>query len=379
MASLCERLSAWSQKSTQKDIKVQISDAAKAGEGEHKIFRRINSDSSYETVAIYGADADLILLSLISRAQRPFVYRQTSGRPLEIVDIEVLRKRIGKTMGIDEFVVLCTFLGNDFLPPFSYIRAREQGVDALVRLHQTLQLTLLKDSKELDWAEIRRLVQAVASHEDEAMAHLDATLATSCKFKFNKPKDPKSRSAMSSMIQVGSPGWRDRYYQGLFPNFVERFTLHEIVQDYLDGIRWTHEYYFKYDSSAARTSDWHYRYAYSPTALDVLNFLDSHANEHEIETRKFVPGLVTCAAAREPLLQLLLVLPPSCRDLLPEGLLGIISDLSLSCAHCYPTRFEVAEYLLTEPIAVLPPMEGALLLKTLREEMSRISRIKRSG
>lgn len=48
-----------------KDVRVIISNSREFGEGEHKIMREIRALKCDTNVAIYGLDADLILLSIL--------------------------------------------------------------------------------------------------------------------------------------------------------------------------------------------------------------------------------------------------------------------------------------------------------------------------
>ena len=112
----------------------EVSCSSEPGEGEHKIFHDIGQHS-YSRIAVYGLDADLIMLSLLhSGACKSFLlFRETpdfiasidsSLSPDEDYYIDItkltpkllstVRKRSSKKSLIEDYVVACFLLGNDF-------------------------------------------------------------------------------------------------------------------------------------------------------------------------------------------------------------------------------------------------------------------------
>lgn len=105
-----------------------ISDASVPGEGEHKIFAKIRSQRWEEdaTVVVYGADADLIILSMLSPAKSIYVLREDcqdkssanknfkSRRVSDIlpapnmyINIATLRSRITNTIPVIQDLCYC--------------------------------------------------------------------------------------------------------------------------------------------------------------------------------------------------------------------------------------------------------------------------------
>lgn len=176
-------------------LKVIISDASIPGEGEHKMMEFIRSqrrspehDPNTRHV-IYGLDADLIMLGLAThephfrilredvfakdqRKQKCSICGQSGhfaseckGTPKEIVGdfgeqekpqkipyiwlhVNVLREYLelelkpSQTLSfkwdleraIDDYVFLCFFVGNDFLPHLPSLEIREEGIDTLITI-----------------------------------------------------------------------------------------------------------------------------------------------------------------------------------------------------------------------------------------------------
>jgi 5'-3' exoribonuclease 2 len=177
------------------NVKVIISDAQVPGEGEHKIMEFIRSQRSSAEHnpntrhVIYGLDADLIMLGLAThephfRVLREDVFFQESharacricgqkghearecrGQPKEKdgefdekdrphplkpfiwLHVSILREyleaelyvqnqpfRFDLERAIDDWVFMCFFVGNDFLPHLPSLDIREDGIDTLIAI-----------------------------------------------------------------------------------------------------------------------------------------------------------------------------------------------------------------------------------------------------
>lgn len=175
-------------------MKVIISDASVPGEGEHKIMEFIRSqrnspehDPNTRHV-IYGLDADLIMLGLAThephfRVLREDVFFQQGNprachicgqvghfaadckgepkkkqgefdekativqKPFIWLHVSVLREYLAIEMhppgqnfkfdlerALDDWVFMCFFVGNDFLPHLPSLEIRDQGIDTLIQI-----------------------------------------------------------------------------------------------------------------------------------------------------------------------------------------------------------------------------------------------------
>ena len=118
-----------------KNIKIIFSTAETPAEGEHKLLQYIrNSNNDYKYV-IYGLDADLIFLSLSANKDNIYLMRESNEinknnkEIFNLVEIDMLKKCIIEQINeimikekldeenvIKDFIFICYFLGNDFLP-----------------------------------------------------------------------------------------------------------------------------------------------------------------------------------------------------------------------------------------------------------------------
>lgn len=108
-----------------------ISGTDEHGEGEHKIFQwlRTIDKSRRTTIALYGLDADLVLISL---AQRD-VGNLYLLRDDDAFSINALASVL--PLPVDDYVKLCIrYFGNDFMPAISMFSLREGGHERALRM-----------------------------------------------------------------------------------------------------------------------------------------------------------------------------------------------------------------------------------------------------
>ncbi|KAJ1636518.1 XRN 5'-3' exonuclease N-terminus-domain-containing protein, partial [Pavlovales sp. CCMP2436] len=172
-AYVCARLAshpAW------RELTVVLSDAAVAGEGEHKIMEYVRAARASEgydaaqTHCVYGLDADLVLLGLAAHEPRWVLLRDRDAdahlleapriahlleapriahRPFLWLSLWVLREylehalrpsaarlpplRSPSAAGLDDLVALSFLAGNDFLPHLPGLEVHAGGMDELLR------------------------------------------------------------------------------------------------------------------------------------------------------------------------------------------------------------------------------------------------------
>ncbi|KAJ2558388.1 5'-3' exoribonuclease 2 [Coemansia sp. RSA 1933] len=175
------------------DVKVILSDSNVPGEGEHKIMdfiRRQRMMPGYNpntSHVIYGLDADLIMLSLATHEPNFMILREDvewsqmlskpcrrcggkghferdcggrgnpaaevdpDAQPFVFANIGILREYLEVTLkpekalafpfdlerAIDDWVFLCFFVGNDFLPHLPSLEIREGAIEKLVDFWKT--------------------------------------------------------------------------------------------------------------------------------------------------------------------------------------------------------------------------------------------------
>lgn len=230
-----------------KGVKVILSDANVPGEGEHKIMdyirrQRAQPDHDPNTShCLCGADADLIMLALATHEPNFTIIREefkpNKPRPCDIcgqvghemqdclglekevpadgavettfasetefifVRINVLREYLEKELempnlpfkyelerAVDDWVFMCFFVGNDFLPHLPSLEIREGAIDRLVNLYKSTVYKTggwLTDSGVPDLSRVQLILSDLGEVEDEIFRN---RRRTEQRFKANKKR-----------------------------------------------------------------------------------------------------------------------------------------------------------------------------------------------
>ena len=326
--------------------KIIISPSDKCGEGEHKLFEFIRAypDAHKDkNTVIYGLDADLIMLSInhLPITNNIYLFRETPHfiksinselEPNEsyVIDIPELAKIITLDMNNNEeltteqqknriydYIFICFFLGNDFMPHFPSVNIRTGGVTKMLNAYKaTIGGTNenLTDGKIIFWKNVRRLVQHLANAEEE---NFKIEAKTRDKREKNHIPDstpeekfskfdliPTYERAIEKYINSFKPNWQNRYYKALFNIDIDETRRAQICVNYLEGLEWTMKYY------TTGCSDWRwcYKYDYPPLFCDLIHYIPFFETEF-IEKKQPKPV--------SELVQLCYVLPSQCLNLLP--------------------------------------------------------------
>jgi 5'-3' exonuclease len=133
-----------------------LDDSDNRGEGEHKILHYILNNNLKGKICIYGLDADLIQLSLVSHKPNIVLLRETTDYNIENTDseyiylkIDSLKKHLLETFNlkrivkesiiIDDYIFICFLLGNDFMNHIPSLNLRYGGHDILLNTYSKLQ------------------------------------------------------------------------------------------------------------------------------------------------------------------------------------------------------------------------------------------------
>lgn len=303
-------------------LSASYSGTSDPGEGEQKIVAHIrNTDpAADERFCIFGNDADLVVLSTVLMAQgrrAPAVCREPPARaadaPFRISHLDAGRIAVALSGGWEPRLlwnhVVCSFLcGNDFLPPLSCLSLRRSH-SWMHRLREACSrhgLSLVRDGA-LSWPDIARLVGAVSATEDSDFRSVDEEFWRTRRWAAGASGLP----VPASEIRPGTPDWRARYYAALH-GFRCHSGIRRVVGEYVRGIRWVFGYYS--GEFHPHAPDWHYRYSYGPTSLDLFNLLASTDSAPDSADISLLP-----ATSHSPAELLRFVTPYASRGLLPQG------------------------------------------------------------
>ena len=287
-------------------------------EGEHKLLQFIRKNQKEKldySYVVYGLDADLIFLSLATESNKIFLLREAneinkkeSKEVLNYVSIRIMRNSIVNTIKsylleaadgflnidkidefdkkttlygfdnldetrvVNDFIFMCYFLGNDFLPHIPSLDIHQDGIESLIISYaetvnelilQNNQIEYLVNGKKelqgktlnkinLDFLE--RFINKLSMLEEgvlrEHFAH--GKKRFSCNgddYEKEVFKIENLQFKIPDPIQLGSDNpeqWRARYYKyywNVGPDEIEEFSK-KLVTHYLIGIKWVTIYYF---------------------------------------------------------------------------------------------------------------------------------------
>ena len=319
------------------------------GEGEHKLYTHLRQNPTDKPCAIYGLDADLMMLSLfhISFCANMYIFREApqfaqnllktkdvhKDEPI-FIDVAKLGRSISHEMRCSDpdphrmydYVFLCFFLGNDFLPHFPSLNIRTSGITTLLDTYRANMgkkkecfLITKSNPPQIQWQEVSRLIVELAKNEKNYICQ-----EYSIRKKWDKTPpqlQPKKTTKMRLDLLQNTPvlyrqeehfinpyehGWEERYYKILFREGVEdrKQKVNEICKNYLEGLEWVFHYYLlgKVDW------EWKYNYHYPPLLKDLA--LCRFSNYIK-------PEKITYPVSAQA--QLAYVLPPIYHHLLPAG------------------------------------------------------------
>ena len=329
--------------------KIIVSPSFEPGEGEHKIFQYIRDRPKYHektNTLVYGLDADLIMLCLnhLPISKHIYLYRETPEfiksinsdlEPNEayFLDIPELANVILQDMNgfgkIDskqkynrlyDYIFLCFFLGNDFLPHFPSVNIRTGGINILITAYRnTIGKTKknLTNGKTIFWNNVYTLIEYLADHELDNLKS-EYKIRTKWEKRFYPSTDideqmkkldniPTKRRDIEKFIDPYTSNWENRYYKKLFEIDLNRPFLREICNNYMEGLEWVMNYYTK----GCVDWRWHYKYNYPPLFNDLLKFIPS------FDTIMIEPNNHTNVS---PCVQLSYVLPIESLPLIPNNI-----------------------------------------------------------
>lgn len=404
MEQLHEHLLSYFKKLKEKhnDIKITYSSYHTEGEGEHKIMqnirKKLKSSSSFQdkNIVIYGLDADLIFLSMACNKNNMYLLRESHQlkmqnntnipildpvidvhEQLTYVSIDITKKcyfeqinniiiqkmnenmindlQIDETLVINDFIVLCFLLGNDFLPHIPSIDIKRNGLDMLLDAYvDTLInfrcLTYLVDlNYKLDKAFLANILHEMTLIETKYFKiikpKIDVRIGQRNICQSENPYDKEIWNIdnlkcfkIDDPIQIGkgkSEDWKFKYYEHYFGTSTyesQNRLINNMCEEYLRGIYWVTKYYFE----GCHNWAWRYEYPHAPFISDIFNYIDNCNTEPKYEKHySFRDDAVL------PFTQLLCVLPSFCVHELPDKLKPLMTDMNSPLIDLYPTKVKL--------------------------------------
>jgi 5'-3' exonuclease len=312
----------------------RLSSSDEPGEGEHKVMELLRSVCGTHTHnAVYGLDADLIVLSLLTQdtlkekgietrihlfreeVENGSLVRDAMGEEeFQWLSIDTLRDILLEPTGsnIRDYCCAMSFLGNDFLPSSLGLKMREDGHDTLIDLLNAIHakgLRLVDSKNEIDPTGLLELLRILDAQEEKA---IESSL---------NRKAQQGRPYASVELSIGDPNWAlkqqaeaclmdGKHLRSDWRSVYKTKCLQDGIDTdrvYVEGLHWIWNYY----RGLPVCYNWHYPWNLPP----LWNAVTAVAAT-AIATN---PTPLIKASDILPVEQLSLVLPPASWHLIPSA------------------------------------------------------------
>uniref|UniRef100_A0A8D3D5J7 5'-3' exoribonuclease n=1 Tax=Scophthalmus maximus TaxID=52904 RepID=A0A8D3D5J7_SCOMX len=396
-----------------KNVTVLLSDASVPGEGEHKIMdyiRRQRAQPNHDPNThhcLCGADADLIMLGLATHEPNFTIIREefkpnkprpcalcnqmgheikdcqgtarekqgqhdefadtmpTSEQEFIFIRLCVLREYLARELtmaslpfpfdferSVDDWVFMCFFVGNDFLPHLPSLEIREGAIDRLVNIYKDVVHKTggyLTENGYVNLERVELIMQAVGVAEDNIfkkrkeddlyrhdLLFLNSLFYVFCFLLYSsccrpaqssagpsdgadgrgvkrKAEDSDSEPEPEDVVRLWEDGWKQRYYKTKFDVDVsDEDFRRKVVKSY-----------------GCASWKWYFPFHYAPFASDFKDIKEMFT-DFETDTKPF-----------KPLEQLMGVFPAASGNFLPPTWRNLMSSPESSIIDFYPDDFAI--------------------------------------
>jgi 5'-3' exonuclease len=333
------------------NLEIIISNHRVASEGEHKCIHHMknNPDCSF---TIVSPDADLIFLSMGTHNPHIYVFRENIFDNISatffLVDISCFRScvldsiRYDKLANntnsiIEDFILFCFFIGNDFLPQIPSINMSRDGIGTIMSIYSNIihnkgylteknpkgEYTLRKSGLKAFLFEMAQIEQnmIIENKKFAKVKYPDRLLERHIYFKLNGIFSSSGIEHRDMSLNMDK--YKQDYYITNFNDIDRKIIAHE----YLKGMLFVFKYYV--DTIPSWT--WCYPFHYAPFFSDLYDHIDSFDIDFIFED----------SWPLSPLEQLVAILPSKSSYLLPEPLRMLSTSDNSPIIDMFPTDFEI--------------------------------------
>ena len=261
------------------DLKNSTIDFSK-GEAEHKILRdiKLNRDINSE-IYIYGLDADLILLSIMTNHNISLIRQKSIAEQLnvefEVLNIKILKEAIIKEYEINNLhffnnLIFITFLlGNDFIKKLPFILMDD--LSNILYICSKLKGCIIDDNfninKELFKSILNQIFKISLCNSNKRTKHLNDLELNNNKWLNNKTPE-WIWVYKNDYINYPNKFYAEKYY---IYNGIKNSEIKSLCEKYLNNLIWNYTYYYNNIESSNYTF---YELNCSPIIQDFIKNID---------------------------------------------------------------------------------------------------------
>ncbi len=256
---------------------------------------------------------------------------------------------------IVDYTYICFFLGNDFLPRLPCLKIKSGSLNDIIILYKRVSWNLrgymINKDYTVNMPFFHEFLEEIAYIENELLMQLsEQRYKDMSRFKFRlQHKTPYEKeleefnyveNKYTDIIQMGTPGWRIRYYnyhlKWVYRHDAEfERNLVPLCTEYLQGTIWVLQYYL----GLHQNWSWIYPYSVAPSAQDLC-----HALKPDTDTEYMINLNISFKTdiPVTPYVQLLSILPPDSAELLPPALKSLMTDKDSPIHYLYPLKITLA-------------------------------------
>lgn len=276
------------------------------GEGEHKIMEmyRTGKHSPKGKHVIYGLDWDLVVLCLLSNFEESYLFKGSynffnskdkSTVRNNFISINALRESYMPYLkSIEDFAVLVSLVGNDFLPRNPAYSV--ENLDKVLSVYKQIDLPLIVNG-EIDLKVFGMVLNGTRELlEEQSKVEYIYPDYVFKNFTYENFKNEWYSRALNplttnlDLLKLSKPLWDDRIN-----------SKKQMAIEYLKGVNWILKYY----TGKKCSKSWFYPFLYSPENDNILE----NINEKLIFQPEIEINMID---------QLLTVIPPRSEDLLKK-------------------------------------------------------------
>lgn len=366
---------------------IYYSGSNEVGEGEHKILDIIKISDYKNNIVINGLDADLIILSLMCHRKNIYLMREMTDNDNNIVynylNINNLRSAIIRELInkwnlsiideyddifsdksnnlIDNYCVLCSLLGNDFIPHLLTLNLKNSGLDLIINYakNSIISNDFLVINNKINHKCLTDIFSQLAETEDNDLYKLTEIYLNKRDDRSKKNSDYyaiKNKDPIAKAIYSNYKNWKHIYYKYMFNTniLVNSSIIFNACENYIKGIYWTFNYY----KFSIIDHEWYYPYDYPPTIKDITNHCIGNC----------IPDIKNKGNYISSDIQLLIVLPKSSAKLMNAKLIKYTESIDNGLYHIFPDNYKIITYLKThlwECSPVLPKINIEYIKKII--------------